>query len=220
MRRLSRPSSTTRWRSDNLDRMLGPSVATRPRSAGAPPANPCCRPDRAAVRPSPACHLVGEVPLSARTWTMVVNGEGAAMSSTRTGNREPRDRQGRAGQRDPHELPGGRLGGPACDAGARLRAGRHLLRELARGPARPWAGPSLWSPLTQRLLESALEASSGRTARHRLNRGGDRALNSALHTIAMTRTRCCPRTKAYAARRSEGKSTREIRRCLSASGLA
>ena len=62
---------------------------------------------------------------------------------------------------------------------------------------------------------SPLEASSGRTVRHRLNRGGDRALNSALHTIAMTRMRCCPRTKAYVARRTaEGKTTREIRRCL------
>ena len=51
--------------------------------------------------------------------------------------------------------------------------------------------------------------------RHRLNRGGDRALNSALHTIAMVRMRCCPRTKAYVARRTaEGKTTREIRRCL------
>jgi len=40
-------------------------------------------------------------------------------------------------------------------------------------------------------------------------------LNSALHTIAMTRMRCCARTKAYVSRRSgEGKSTREIRRCL------
>jgi hypothetical protein len=36
-----------------------------------------------------------------------------------------------------------------------------------------------------------------------------------LHTIAMTRMRCCPRTKAYVARRTaEGKTTREIRRCL------
>ena len=42
---------------------------------------------------------------------------------------------------------------------------------------------------------SPLQASSGRTVRHRLNRGGDRALNSALHTIAMVRMRCCPRTK-------------------------
>ena len=62
---------------------------------------------------------------------------------------------------------------------------------------------------------SPLQASSGRTVRHRLNRGGDRALNSALHTIAMVRMRCCPRTKAYVARRTaEGKTTREIRRCL------
>jgi transposase len=62
---------------------------------------------------------------------------------------------------------------------------------------------------------SPLEASSGRTVRHRLNRGGDRALNRALHTIAMTRMASCPRTRAYVARRrAEGKTPREIRRCL------
>ena len=62
---------------------------------------------------------------------------------------------------------------------------------------------------------SPLQASSGRTVRHRLNRGGDRALNSAIHTIALTRMRSCPRTRAYVARRTaEGKTTREIRRCL------
>ncbi|MFD4195569.1 IS110 family RNA-guided transposase [Amycolatopsis thermoflava] len=62
---------------------------------------------------------------------------------------------------------------------------------------------------------SPLEASSGRTTRHRLNRNGDRALNSAIHTIALTRMRCCPTTRAYTARRiAEGKTTREVRRCL------
>jgi transposase len=62
---------------------------------------------------------------------------------------------------------------------------------------------------------SPLEASSGRTVRHRLNRGGDRALNRALHTIATTRMRSCPTTRAYVARRTaEGKNPREIRRCL------
>jgi transposase len=62
---------------------------------------------------------------------------------------------------------------------------------------------------------SPLEASSGRTVRHRLNRGGDRALNRALHTIAVTRMRSCPITQAYVARRTaEGKNPREIRRCL------
>jgi transposase len=62
---------------------------------------------------------------------------------------------------------------------------------------------------------SPLEASSGRTIRHRLNRGGDRALNRAIHTIAITRMRNCPTTRAYVARRTaEGKTPREIRRCL------
>ncbi len=51
--------------------------------------------------------------------------------------------------------------------------------------------------------------------RHRLNRGGDRALNRALHVIATVRMRSCPRTRAYVARRrAEGKTKREIRRCL------
>jgi len=62
---------------------------------------------------------------------------------------------------------------------------------------------------------SPIPASSGRTIRHRLNRGGDRALNRAIHAIAVTRIRSCPRTRAYAARRTaEGKTPREIRRCL------
>ena len=42
-----------------------------------------------------------------------------------------------------------------------------------------------------------LPASSGKTRRHRLNRGGDRRANSALHTIAITRIRNDPRTQAY-----------------------
>ena len=62
---------------------------------------------------------------------------------------------------------------------------------------------------------SPLPASSGQTVRHRLNRGGDRALNRAIHAIALVRMRSCPRTRAYVARRTaEGKTPREIRRCL------
>ena len=62
---------------------------------------------------------------------------------------------------------------------------------------------------------SPIPASSGMTVRHRLNRGGDRALNRAIHAIALVRMRGCPRTRAYVARRTaEGKTTREIRRCL------
>ncbi len=62
---------------------------------------------------------------------------------------------------------------------------------------------------------SPVEASSGKTARHRLNRGGDRQANNALYTIAMVRMQHHAETKAYVARRShEGKTRREIRRCL------
>jgi transposase len=61
-----------------------------------------------------------------------------------------------------------------------------------------------------------VEATSGKTGtRHRLNRGGDRHLNRALHDIVMTRMRCDPQTRDYVARRTaEGKTIKEIRRCL------
>jgi transposase len=60
-----------------------------------------------------------------------------------------------------------------------------------------------------------IPASSGKVTRHRLNRGGDRHLNHALHTIAMTRWRGCPRTADYIARRqATGNSNNEIRRLL------
>ncbi|WP_244242217.1 IS110 family transposase [Nocardioides seonyuensis] len=58
-------------------------------------------------------------------------------------------------------------------------------------------------------------ASSGKTTRHRLSRGGDRRANNALHTIALVRLRNHPPTKAFAARqRAKGRSTPEILRML------
>ncbi len=60
-----------------------------------------------------------------------------------------------------------------------------------------------------------LEASSGATKRHRLNRGGNRQLNYALHMMARARLRHDDDTKAYVARRKlEGKSDKEATRCL------
>lgn len=60
-----------------------------------------------------------------------------------------------------------------------------------------------------------IPASSGQTTRHRLNRSGDRQLNRALHTIVLSRLRYDPDTRAYAERRrTEGKTDREIKRCL------
>lgn len=60
-----------------------------------------------------------------------------------------------------------------------------------------------------------IPASSGQVIRHRLNRGGDRQLNRALHTIVIWRMNFHAESKAYWVRRQrEGKSDREIRRCL------
>jgi transposase len=62
---------------------------------------------------------------------------------------------------------------------------------------------------------SPIPASSGNTTRHRLNRGGDRQLNRALHIVAVTRMTHDPETRAYVERRrSEGRTTKEIRRIL------
>ena len=60
-----------------------------------------------------------------------------------------------------------------------------------------------------------LQASSGKTHRHRLNRGGNRQANHALWRIAMVRRNSDARTQTYVARRrAEGLSDREILRCL------
>ena len=60
-----------------------------------------------------------------------------------------------------------------------------------------------------------IPASSGKTHRHRLNRGGDRQANAALYRIALVRLRWDPRTRAYMQRRTQdGLSKKEIIRCL------
>jgi len=60
-----------------------------------------------------------------------------------------------------------------------------------------------------------IPASSGRTHRHRLNRGGDRHANNALWRIALVRMRCHPPTRAYVERRTkQGLSKLDIMRCL------
>ena len=62
---------------------------------------------------------------------------------------------------------------------------------------------------------SPIKASSGKTNRHRLNRGGNRQANTALHRIVLVRLRYHQATKDYVERRtSEGKSKRETIRCL------
>jgi len=60
-----------------------------------------------------------------------------------------------------------------------------------------------------------IPASSGKTNRHRLSRAGDRQANKAIHRVVLVRMRYDSRTRTYMARRrQEGKSTKEIMRCL------
>ncbi len=61
-----------------------------------------------------------------------------------------------------------------------------------------------------------IPATSGQNqTRHRLNPRGDRQLNSALYIVATTKLRCDPETRTYKAKRlAEGKTNREITRCL------
>jgi len=60
-----------------------------------------------------------------------------------------------------------------------------------------------------------IPVSSGKTNRHRLDRGGNRQINAAIHRVAITRTRCHPQTRAYIDRkRAEGKTTSDAIRSL------
>ena len=60
-----------------------------------------------------------------------------------------------------------------------------------------------------------IPVSSGKTNRHRLDRGGNRQINTAIHRVAVTRARCHPETRTYIARkRAEGKTNRDAIRCL------
>lgn len=101
---------------------------------------------------------------------------------------------------------------------------RDLLAQPGIGPVTAAVAFAAWSHLGRVRSEAAfaslagvnpIPASSGNTIRHRINRGGDRRLNRALHMAVVTRMRMDPRTRAYVARRTaEGRTLREIRRCL------
>lgn len=117
-----------------------------------------------------------------------------------------------------------RLKKPRADKDAALREDLRTLHRSSRGtygrprllltagdhPARPGSEASFAALCGT----SPIPASSGKVSRHRLNRGGDRAANSALHIIAIGRLRTDPWTKAYVQKRiAEGHSKLEAIRC-------
>lgn len=99
-----------------------------------------------------------------------------------------------------------------------------LLDKIGIGPVTATICLTVWSHHGRVRSEAAfaslagvnpIPASSGNTVRHRLNRGGDRRLNRALHMAVVTRMTHDPTTREYVARRTaEGRTTKEIRRCL------
>jgi transposase len=101
---------------------------------------------------------------------------------------------------------------------------RALLDEPGIGPVTAAVAMAAWSHHGRLRSEAAfaslagvnpIPVSSGNTVRHRLNRGGDRRLNQALHMAVVVRMRMDPETRAYVERRTaEGRTTKEIRRSL------
>lgn len=101
---------------------------------------------------------------------------------------------------------------------------RALLDEPGIGPVTAAVAMAAWSHHGRLRSEAAfaslagvnpIPVSSGNTVRHRLNRGGDRRLNQALHMAVVVRMRMDAETRAYVERRTaEGRTTKEIRRSL------
>lgn len=99
-----------------------------------------------------------------------------------------------------------------------------LLNKTGIGPVTAAVAYTVWSHPGRVRNEAAfavlagvnpIPASSGNTTRHRLNRGGDRKLNRALHMAIVTRMARDPETRAYVEkRRAQGRTTKEIRRSL------
>lgn len=99
-----------------------------------------------------------------------------------------------------------------------------LLAQPGIGPVTAAIAYAAWSHPGRIRSEAAfaslagvnpIPASSGNTVRHRINRGGDRRLNRALHMAVVTRMRMDPDTRTYVEKRTaQGRTTREIRRSL------
>jgi transposase len=95
------------------------------------------------------------------------------------------------------------------------RSCRALVRSAPPQVLISWSHPGRLRSEAAFAGAASIPASSGLTNRHRLNRGGDRQLNRAVHTIVLIRSRTDPATHAYVSRRlAEGRTLREIKRCL------
>ena len=138
----------------------------------------------------------------------------------------PTTRQGRADDARPHRsrraaphpraLPDDQAVAPRDRRPGRpdrsAAAHRARARAIAAKLVGEVAGASRFSTdakLARAAGVAPIPVSSGKTNRHRLDRGGNRQINAAIHRVSVTRLRCHPETKNYIARkRAEGKSTK------------
>jgi transposase len=103
---------------------------------------------------------------------------------------------------------------PARDTGSPRGTRARLLRSRPTG-VRDRTGRSRDAKLARAAGLAPIPVSSGRTDRHRLDRGGNRQINAAIHRVAVTRARCHPETIEFLARKkTEGKTHREAVRSL------
>ena len=111
-----------------------------------------------------------------------------------------------------------------CEQTARVRIARDELRRLREltvaadtleGEIAGAGRFATEAKLARAAGVAPIPVSSGKTNRHRLDRGGNRQLNTAIHRIALTRARCHPETRDYLARkRADGKTGLDAMRCL------
>ncbi|MCX4573350.1 IS110 family transposase [Streptomyces sp. NBC_01571] len=121
--------------------------------------------------------------------------------------------------RPPPPGPGRRIGPPVKQADPTLpelfgigpETAGQLLASARDNPERMWSERAF----VHLAGAARISTTSGRTHRHRLNRGGDRAATNALHTIVLVRMRFDERIRAYVERRTTaGLSKTDIMRCL------
>jgi hypothetical protein len=105
------------------------------------------------------------------------------------------------------------IGRPSTHSSADPAAGPHC--PTPRRARACWRWGATAAKLARAAGVAPIPASSGNTQRHRLDQGGNRQINAALHRVIVTRARCHPQTRDYIARRrAEGKTTKEAIRCL------
>ncbi len=165
-------------------------------------------PRRAADARPPGCSSAAAAS-AARTQPPTSSRHGSSCAASPARINAATQRSGRAQARDPQPCTGPRA---RAARRARRRPDRRRATNRCLITPRPAALRSLTSHASQ---ASPVLASSGKTTRHRLSRGGDRQLNRALHTVVLHRRQHDAATKDYIARRiAEGKTRREATRLL------